>query len=418
MLIIFAFSKFLCYNYVMERPESITILDQMLIRGRYEDSTTDTARLAHDLSTVRDLGRVVTDFDNGLTPVRDVGRMITAQRDAILDAYETGTISDMATTHPEILSSPVSNLHNRIISGVRDQPLGHNFFVNATGFITANLPWAHQLNALFKARTGSSIYDIAMSDDIQGKDRLLAAMTENPDPELETVLAVYLAGRSLEGERHLESKYGNIMRLAKVRALSTTRSVAETTGLRISALERAAQQLQRTTFGSFDHLNGLVTSGDTGTAGDYQSGTLRVEVQYDGSVQSAQVRQETDALLIVAHELNHSASAQEFSRCGLRVNRQGLDANEGMTEYLAQISTGEPGIQRLSDGSSFVRPSVPYRAPVIAILALHEQFKAGRNTYFATLFNTYHGDVRSKAQLEEALDVFYEHDAAISGQLH
>jgi hypothetical protein len=51
------------------------------------------------------------------------------------------------------------------------------------------------------------------------------------------------------------------------------------------------------------------------------------------------------------------------------------------------------------------------------MMALHEQFKAGKNHHFATLFNAYHGDTRGTAQLEQALDVFYQHDATIARQL-
>lgn len=88
-----------------------------------------------------------------------------------------------------------------------------------------------------------------------------------------------------------------------------------------------------------------------------------------------------------------------------------------MTEYLAQLSFGSPGIEQVAGGGLRVRQDVPYRAPVFAMLALHEQFKAGKNSHFAVLFNAYHGDVRNQAQLEQALDAFYQHDVAISGQL-
>jgi hypothetical protein len=404
---------------IMERPQSTPVLDQIRVRGQYERFPTDTAHLARELSAPQNLARLATDFDDGVTPLRDVGGMFTAQRTAILEAYQAGTISGIATTHPERLSIPVQNLHERVVSGNQDQPVGHNFFVNATGFLDARLPWARQFDELLRTRTGASLYDIAQSDDKSGKDRLLAAITENPDTELMTTLAVYLAGRSLEGEKYLKQHYGETLERAKGQVYATTQRIAATTGLRIDMLERAAGQLQRATFGSFDHLQGLVTLDNSGAAGDYRIGSLRIEVQFDGSVRSARLREGADAHHVVAHELHHAGSAQtqENYRCGLQINGQGLEANEGMTEYLAQLSVGSPGVERLTDGGLRIRQDVPYRAPVFAMLALHEQFKAGKNNHFAVLFNAYHGDVRSQAQLEQALDVFYQHDVAISTQL-
>lgn len=399
--------------------ESEPIIEQIRIRGQYEELPTDTAHLAAELSAYHDVNRLVLDFDNGVTPLRDVGRMFTAQRSAILEAWQAGTLSDMAVSHPQILSVPVHNLHERVVWGVQDQPVGHNFFVNATGFLDAGFPWARQFDELLRKRTGASIYDIAQYNDIAGKDSLLSAITENPDQELMTSLALYLAGRSLEGEKYLRQNYGDVLERAKAHVYATTQRIGETTGLRIDMLERAAGQLQRATFGSFDHLEGLVTSDNTGAAGDYLTGSLRVEVQFDGSVQSARLRSGSDAYHVVAHELHHSGSAQtqENHRCGLRVSGQGLEGNEGMTEYLAQLSVGSPGIERSSDGSLRIRQDVPYRAPVFAMLALHEQFKAGKNNHFAVLFNAYHGDGRNQAQLEQALDAFYQHDVAISRHL-
>jgi len=403
----------------MDRLQPTSVLDQISVRGQYERSPTNTAHLAGELSAIQNLARLTTDFDGGVTPLRDVGRMIAVQRAAILEAYQAGTVSKMATTHPDILSIPVQNLHERVVSGIQDQPVGHNFFVNATGFLDAGLPWARQFDELLRARAGVSLYDIAQSDDKVGKDRLLAAITENPDSKLMTTLAVYLAGRSLEGEEYLKQHYGEILGRAKGQVYATTQEIASTTGLRIDMLERAARQLQRATFGSFDHLQGLVTSDNSGAAGDYRICSLRVEVQFDGSVRSARLREGADAYHVVAHELHHAGSAQtqENYRCGLQVNGQGLEANEGMTEYLAQLSVGSPGIERLTDGGLRVRHDIPYRIPVLTMLALHEQFKAEKNNHFAVLFNAYHGDVRNQVKLEQALDVFYNHDVAISRHL-
>ena len=404
----------------MERPQSTPVLDQIRVRGQYERFPTDTARLAGELSAPQNLARLTADFDNGVTPLRDVGGMFTAQRTAILEAYSAGTVSGIATTHPKILSIPVQNLHERVVSGNQDQPVGHNFFVNASWLLSYNFSWAKQFNDYIKNNSGFSVIEIANDHRID-KDALLAAFTDTTtlSPDEMAIVGVYLAGRSLEGEKFLKQHYGETLERAKGQVYATTQRIAATTGLRIDMLERAAGQLQRATFGSFDHLQGLVTSDNSGAAGDYRIGSLRVEVQFDGNVRSARLRENTDAHHVVAHELHHAGSAQtqENYRCGLQINGQGLEANEGMTEYLAQLSVGSPGIERLADGGLHIRQDVPYRAPVFAMLALHEQFKAGKNNHFAVLFNAYHGDVRSQAQLEQALDEFYQHDVAISSQL-
>lgn len=400
----------------MEQPEHRPTSQEMRFQGQHEKKATDTSALAAELARPTDSMRIISDFDDGLTPLRDVGRMLTAQRSAILEAYEQGNIKELAITHPEILEIPVKNLHERLTSGDKDQPIGHNFFVNATGFLQAGLPWAKQLDELLQARTGSSIYDIARSTDQQGKDQLLAAMTGNPDPELLTSLAVYLAGRSLAGELYLEQNYGETLQTTKRQVESTLRDIGSTTGLSANMIERAVGQLHRVSFGSLDHLSGLVTSDNTGAAGDYIIGTLRIEVQFEGNVQSARLRDMDQAHHIIAHELHHASSVQSDLRCGLQSNGRGLSANEGMTEYLAQIATGESGIEKFADGSR-VKQGVPYRSPVFAILALHEQFKAGQNNYFAILFNAYHGDVRDPLQLEKALDEFYRIETSVSKQL-
>jgi len=181
---------------------------EMRIRGTHERQATDTSALSIELQKNHDLTTLNQDFDNGLTTLRDVGGMLTAQRDSILRFYEAGTIETLIEQHRILLEGPVKSLHSRVVDGERDQPIGHNFFVNATGFITGNRSWANDLDALITARTGATIHDISQSDDYRGKDELLQVLTKNPDEDMLRVLAVYLAGRSREGERFLESKYG------------------------------------------------------------------------------------------------------------------------------------------------------------------------------------------------------------------
>lgn len=393
---------------------------EMRVRGAYETTTTDTKRLAAELASPRNLTRVIHDFDEGNTPLRDVGGMVTAQRTAILRAYATGTLSDMARREPKLLTTPVENLHQRVTAGMQDQPVGHNFFVNATGFLDQR--WGQQFDALVQRRSRRTIIDIAQSRNLPWKDHVLAALTQNPDPETARVIATYLAGRSLESEKYLESLYGDVLTHAKGEVLTATRRMSSVTGLSKEMLHRAIEQMNRTRFGSFDHLDGLVTSGNTGAAGDYLIGSLRVEVQFAGDVQSSRLRSKEEARHVLSHELQHASSAQILTstqvRCGLSINGQGLEANEGMSEYLAQLSIGSPGIE-FSRSQNTVRASerLPYRLPTIAILLLHEEFKKNENRHFATLFNAYHGDVKSTKDLERAFDAFYQHDIALARDL-
>lgn len=390
-------------------------LEQMRIRGRYEQAPTDTTFLSSELARPQDLYHIIDQFDSGLTDLRDVGSMVTTQRDIILDAYQNGTLDRIAVTHPELLSRPVRNLHKRVTIGEKDQPIGHNFFVNATGFIGANLPWAKQFDELIHSRTNLSIYDIVRTKDNASKDRLLALITDNPDKQLETSLTVYLAGRSLAGENFLRQNYGDVLDYSKNQVFATSQKIAKTTGLRADMLNRLALQVQRATFGSFDHLVGLVTSANSGAAGDYSIGTLRVEVHFDGNVRSAEKRSKAETFHILSHELHHAGSAQTIDgyRCGLQTNGQGLEVNEGMTEYLAQLSAGCPNIKRLPNGHISVERTMPYAMPVTAILSFHQQYNNGANNHFATLFNAYHGDAQSQAQLEQALDAFYQLDSSL-----
>lgn len=406
----------------MEFEKTPVALEQMHIHDGYSEVITDTSQLAHELSKPQDIGRLIVDFDKGATGLRDVGGMVLAQREVILRAYNHGTIERIARDYPDLLTGPVASLHDRVVFGPQDQSIGHNFFVNAKGFVNTKRPWALQFDDTMRKQWRLSIAGIAQYKDKDGdrererraKDHLLALMTKNPDMEMASSLAVYLAGRSLAGEKELTRCYGGTLVRAKNAVFATTQNIASTTGLRIDMLERIANQLQRSGFGSFDHLRGLVTTDNTGALGDYELNTLRVEVQLDGSMGKPRYRTPAEAKPIITHELHHAGSAQFFKksgekmlRCGLTVNGQGIAINEGMTEYLAQLSLGRPDIKQQANGGLTIASNTSYKKEVSIMVALHEQFKEGKSSHFATLFNAYHGDVRDQARLEQAMDVFY-----------
>jgi hypothetical protein len=251
-------------------------------------------------------------------------------------------------------------------------------------------------------------------NDASIKDQILAEITSNTDSELVLKIATYLAGRSLAGEQYQMYHYGTSLETAKKQVITTTRDIAGKTGLSNAMLERSIRQIKRTSFDSFDHLSRLVTSGETGSAGSYYMGTLRIQVAFEGNIRSPKLLTPLQAHSIVTHEVQHAGSAQSIGRCGLSMNGQGLQPNEGMTEYIAQLSTGSPNIVQLSGGAVDVRKGAVYRAPVLAMLALHRQFETRNNQHFATLFNANHGDVRNPKKLETALNEFYALDEAIT----
>lgn len=88
-----------------------------------------------------------------------------------------------------------------------------------------------------------------------------------------------------------------------------------------------------------------------------------------------------------------------------------------MTEYLAQLSMGRPGIKELRNGEMSVLENVPYRAQVIAMMALHNEFNSGGGSDFGVLFNAYHGDVENPEELKKALDAFYRINEMVSRRL-
>lgn len=383
------------------------------VRGSLE-SVTDTSVLARRLSSSQRLDEVVASFDRGDTRLRDVGNMITIQRDLILDRYNKGTIRSLAQSNPDIFTAPVGNLNNRLVDGEKDQPLGNNFFVNATGFLSDGHRWALDFNRAIEEKIGKDIFTILRTSSREEMDRIIVSITR--DRALTVPCAVYLAGRSLASEQYLESVYGEMLRSSKMEVGEMMGRMAGVTRLRRDMLRRGIEQLGRGKFGSFDHLTGLVTSDNTGTAGDYEVGTLRVEIQFEGSVAAPRFPTKEKAHLVIVHELNHVAAAQSVaeSRCGLSIGRQGLEADEGMTEYLTHVATDSPAVRHYADGRVGVESSVAYRTPTAAIARLHLEQRRGESSHFATLFNAYHGDVKNTNELEQALNVFYRYDKAIS----
>jgi hypothetical protein len=401
-----------CYDTTMsERPSLVSSELAITVQGSYESVPTDTQALARALAQPKNLYEVVRKFDVGETPVRDVGRLTRAERHDILTAYERRQIGNLWEAHPEIITKPVTSLRHRVLHGERDQPIGHNFFENYTGFL--DYPWAHDFGTAIHQDLGYRIDDIRRLISAADKDRVLVAITRRP--RLTIPCAVYLAGRSLASEQYVESIYGRMLSQTKLDIGDCVGELAQQTRLRHDMLVRCVEQLGRTRFTGFDHLRGLVTSGNTGVDGDYSIGSLSIEIQFAGTVSAPQFPTPHEARRIICHELNHAASAQSAGQiyCGLYLRGHGNAPNEGMTEYLAHRAIRSSGLRREADGRITVETNVAYRAPTAAMFYLHH----AHPQHFASLFRAYHGDVPNIAELEQALATFYRCEATIARQL-
>ena len=400
----------------MEKFTSTSDVHESVIQGHYEQDKTDTRKLADTLVRPCDLDKITKDFEEGRTPLRDVGKMDTGQRAVILEAYKKGVLKQVYDEYPQIFTVPVKRLHSRVLEGNLDQPVGNNFFMNMQGFITGGLPWAKRFDQVIQNNYGFDLDTINTWSNLD-KDRLLKDITKNEDKSLTIEVASYLAHRSLQGEKLQKELYGSMLNESKPLVYAKTLDLASQTGLSDAMLERIQKQMQHTTFGSFDHLNNLITSGNRNNAvGDYRDGTLRIQVLFKGTVNDPSLLEEEIARKVVVHELHHAISAQSDTddgyrgnswRLGLCANGHGTDANEGMTEYLSQLAQGNPDIKH---DSHSVSVSSFYTTQVSSMERLHAEFKRGYNKHFAVLFNAYHGDAKDAYEVEQALDAFYKYN--------
>lgn len=399
----------------MEKFTSNSDVHESVIQGHYEHDKTDTRKLADTLVRPCDLDKIIKDFEEGRTPLRDVGKMDTGQRAVILEAYKKGVLEQVFDEYPQIFTNPVKRLHARVAEGNLDQPVGKSFFKYMQGFITGGLPWAKRFDQVIQNNYGFNL-DIINSWSNLNKDRLLKDITKNEDKSLTIEVASYLAHRSLLGEKYQNGRYGRMLNESKPLVYAKTLDLASQTGLSDAMLKRIQKQMQYTTFGSFDHLNNLITSGDRKALGDYSDGTLRIQVLLSGTVDNPSLQDDETARKVVFHELHHAISAQSDTgdghrghswRIGLCANGHGDDVNEGMTEYLSQLAQGNPDI-KYDDHS--VSVSSFYQKQVSSMERLHAEFKRGYNRHFAVLFNAYHGDSKNPYELEQALDAFYRYN--------
>lgn len=273
------------------------------------------------------------------------------------------------------------------------------------------MDWAEYLNECLIHECGQeySLTDIANAqvDDYRLFDILLQQFIESSNVQIQASFAYYLASKSKLGEDYLNQEYSGLLLQSKASVLRTFNELSDILGLSPEMAKRARMQIHRACFGAFDHLNGMVTEGDTGALGDYGPNSLRLEVFLLGKIgQSTQLPDKFRVRRTLEHELNHASSVQTNIKIGLQllIGRKGVDVNEGMTNLLSEISLDYPGFQKRM-GGTIIQPKgeLYYRPQTTAMLRLYEQDRAS----FATLFRAYHGDISNPNDLESALDAFY-----------
>jgi hypothetical protein len=384
--------------------------------------------IAERLSHPADLDRLVRDFDAGETEVRDVGRFTLNGRRAAMNAgraiFNQGRdINQVLGNNREALNSMnQANEHLRYVM-TGDAPYaqpsaGWNFAVNASGFRDAGYSWAKQLDASL-----ASMLQAATGDASQGGIDALLKMGARADTQMRQIWdefikhdplssAWYLAERSLVSENFQAERFEKEMVQAKNAAARQINAMAHEYNLPTEHQNRALLQLYRAKFSAFDHMIGGVDAGD-GTLGDYLSNSLRVETKLGGNV--ANPRDPSDVLGTTTHELFHATSAQEEGRIGLKVDGQGTDINEGMTELLNKLSLDR--VRQIDNEVVFIdyQDGRAYRSSTYdtEVKSMY-MIKMRHSDTFKTLFNAYYGHVSDKAKLRDAIDLFNQYAGQIA----
>jgi hypothetical protein len=236
-----------------------------------------------------------------------------------------------------------------------------------------------------------------------------------------SIVAEYIANRSLYGERLQHHHYGSLLNPSKMDVLQTSHEIASTTDLDLDMLKRVKQKIVRSNFGSLDRLVRSPIASITGTAGKYVHGYLRFDLHFDDNGNEILVQDKDYAVMNISHELHHATSAQsrygagiQETTCGLSIGAkggaQGVSVNEAMTSYLTMLTTN-PENEKSTDLDIYKKYSYPVAS--LAMSMLHERYLAGHHQYFATLFNAYYGDIKSKDELQEALSVYYSLESEV-----
>jgi hypothetical protein len=364
----------------------------------------DTRRITAELSKPRDLHAIVQKFDRGETWLRDISGLTSNQRETVLTIGNNNQRT-MRRSEYGYFQKAAENLR----SGMEDpdnlqRMAGWNFLVNATGFIRANYPWAQGLNACFQKEYGHSIGEITNYFDTQHPEdkgtlhHLVSRVASNP--KYTYTIGYYLAGRSEASQQFQETRFGESLDQAKADVEASLPQLAARYGLPESHLNRTLTQLRRTSFSAFDHLLKGVTSHDNNSTGDYVPGTLRVEQKADGSPAMSQIPSKENSRQTLRHEVLHAISAQDEEAVGLMLkDGTGIETNEAMTEYLAQIAGNFPGARRFENGNIAFRCA--YDKEVLAMHALQQR----NSQAFGTLVNGYFGNPRP--DLQSSLNQYY-----------
>lgn len=393
----------------MSRPEVVSSRQIDSFQG-----SVNPDRIADYLANRRDSGEIIRLFQAGNEWTRDSAYLTTNQRARVAEAgrqYISGSIDCIDDALAEVIQSSTDKfallMRGQLDPGLQENA-GWNFLVNARGFISDGYPWAANLDGQLAYYLGINsgnaintlLYNarIGVVDEVHLKD-VIANFASDDSNKFH--LLWYLAERSLVSESYQHSLYHGELLQAKSNAINLLDVIGGNFGLSPQSLARASKQIELTEFSGFDHLLYGVTELDCGGSGDYIPGTLRVEAKFEGSPSNPQHQRR--AYEVIQHELFHSSSSQTpDGSIGLRLpGGEGTEANEAMTELLANFATGQAVIDRSNRVEFTHLPA--YSNEVGAMAYIFQNYPGA----FGSLFRAYYGDIEDRRELAEALRIYY-----------
>jgi len=365
-------------------------------------------KIHSELSKKRDLDQSRINFLSGDSFVRDVSGYTKNIRDRILFDGIKITGRGLEVKDQSVLG--FCELASNNLSYVMKNPHkfqeypGFHFLKRTQSLIENGMPSAKILDKCFEDVTGHDIKALLSKDkaalgfaDIAYQRYILKIAS---DPKYFPLVGYFLAERSVANERLQNGLYSKELAEAKINVFDKFRYLASQYNLPQDHVGRTEKQIEITQFSAFDHL--FKHSSGITIVGDYDKGSHRVEIKFGGSpgnFKSVSQKEVTDILL---HEIWHSAQAQDAIGIGLRtevMDRLGESANEGLVEYLTQITGDSNGLGSLSDTSDKYKYPYP-----VGVKSMH-QLDIKDNDQFAALFRASFGHIQP--ELKPALQKFY-----------
>lgn len=393
-------------------------MEKNSFQGYDEDQPTNISELADVLYNQADFDYTIDQFDSGNTKVLDVSGMTLRERNLILAYSNAGLAKQLQRDEPELLRKLTYNLNESLMSFDEKHTDNVSMWCEIDEFTSLGVPGALKFRDLVESYTKVPMHKAKKKFD----NYLLAQITRQImafDKWSEmSIVAEYIANRSLYGERLQRYHYGSLLNPSKMDVLQTSHEIASTTDLDLDMLKRVKQKIVRANFGSLDRLYASPIASHTGSSGKYVHGHLRFDLHFDDNGKEAILLDKDVTVMSISHELHHATSAQarygagiQETICGLSIGTQGVSVNEAMTSYLTML-TMNPENEKSTDPD--IHEKYGYPVASLAMSILHDMYLAGHNQYFATLFNAYYGDIKSKDELQEALSVYYSLENEVS----